>query len=84
MAKWETAIRKIKNNEMAKNLTFLRPYQQQGMENLYALHELGCHGLLADEMGLGKTLQTLALFLRTQRQTCLTWSYVQHPLFQYG
>ena len=62
LAKWETAIRKIKNNEMAKNLTFLRPYQQQGMENLYALHELGCHGLLADEMGLGKTLQTLALF----------------------
>ena len=40
---------------------FLRPYQKQGVAQIYALHQLGCHALLADEMGLGKTIQSLAL-----------------------
>jgi superfamily II DNA or RNA helicase len=39
----------------------LRPYQRRGVEWLYHLSEVECHGLLADEMGLGKTLQVLAL-----------------------
>ncbi len=39
----------------------LRPYQRRGVEWLYHLCDVGCHGLLADEMGLGKTLQVLAL-----------------------
>ncbi len=39
----------------------LRPYQRRGVEWLYHLCEVGCHGLLADEMGLGKTLQVIAL-----------------------
>ena len=39
----------------------LRPYQRRGVEWLYHLCQVGCHGLLADEMGLGKTLQVLSL-----------------------
>ncbi len=39
----------------------LRPYQRRGVEWLYHLCDVGCHGLLADEMGLGKTLQVIAL-----------------------
>jgi superfamily II DNA or RNA helicase len=39
----------------------LRPYQRRGVEWLYHLCSVGCHGLLADEMGLGKTLQVLSL-----------------------
>jgi SNF2 family DNA or RNA helicase len=39
----------------------LRPYQRRGVEWLYHLCDVGCHGLLADEMGLGKTLQVLSL-----------------------
>lgn len=38
----------------------LRPYQQDGLNWLWALYESGLNGLLADEMGLGKTVQVLA------------------------
>ena len=38
----------------------LRPYQQQGLDWLQALHGAGFGGVLADDMGLGKTVQTLA------------------------
>jgi len=40
---------------------WLRPYQKRGVEWLYHLCDVGCHGLLADEMGLGKTIQILSL-----------------------
>ncbi|MSU48034.1 MAG: DEAD/DEAH box helicase [Opitutus sp.] len=39
----------------------LRPYQRRGVEWMFHLCDVGCHGLLADEMGLGKTLQVLSL-----------------------
>jgi superfamily II DNA or RNA helicase len=39
----------------------LRPYQRRGVEWMFHLCEVDCHGLLADEMGLGKTLQVLSL-----------------------
>lgn len=38
----------------------LRPYQQQGLDWLQALHSAGFGGILADDMGLGKTVQALA------------------------
>jgi superfamily II DNA or RNA helicase len=38
----------------------LRPYQQQGVDWLQFLREVGLGGVLADDMGLGKTVQTLA------------------------
>ncbi|WP_081673696.1 DEAD/DEAH box helicase [Pseudomonas cremoricolorata] len=41
----------------------LRPYQQQGLNWLQVLRELGVGGVLGDDMGLGKTLQTLAHLL---------------------
>ena len=41
----------------------LRPYQQQGLNWLQALREIGTGGILGDDMGLGKTLQTLAHLL---------------------
>lgn len=34
----------------------LRPYQLDGLNWLYKLHEAGLNGILADEMGLGKTI----------------------------
>jgi superfamily II DNA or RNA helicase len=44
-----------------KNFTaLLRPYQQQGLDWLQALHGAGFGGVLADDMGLGKTVQALA------------------------
>lgn len=42
----------------------LRPYQQEGLNWLWFLHEFGFHGLLADDMGLGKTVQILAFLSR--------------------
>lgn len=43
-------------------------YQQEGVNWLFNLYQLGLGGLLADEMGLGKTVQLLAFFslLRTK------------------
>lgn len=38
----------------------LRPYQQEGLDWLQALHSAGFGGVLADDMGLGKTVQALA------------------------
>jgi superfamily II DNA or RNA helicase len=38
----------------------LRPYQQEGVNWLQALHSAGFGGVLADDMGLGKTVQALA------------------------
>jgi superfamily II DNA or RNA helicase len=38
----------------------LRPYQQQGLNWLQFLREVGLGGILADDMGLGKTVQALA------------------------
>lgn len=38
----------------------LRSYQQEGLNWMVFLHQLGLNGLLADEMGLGKTVQVLA------------------------
>lgn len=61
LADWETSIRKIETNGIAKKFSFLRQYQKQGVAHIHALHQLGCHALLADEMGLGKTIQSLAL-----------------------
>ncbi|HEY8079746.1 MAG TPA: SNF2-related protein [Labilithrix sp.] len=41
----------------------LRPYQEQGFQWLWFLHEIGSGGILADDMGLGKTVQAIALLL---------------------
>ncbi len=41
----------------------LRPYQQEGLNWLCFLGEIGVGGVLADDMGLGKTLQTLTYLL---------------------
>jgi SNF2 family DNA or RNA helicase len=43
--------------------TALRPYQLEGLQWLYFLHENRFGGCLADDMGLGKTIQALALLL---------------------
>lgn len=42
----------------------LRPYQQQGLDWMWELHQVGMGGILADDMGLGKTMQVLALLCR--------------------
>lgn len=41
----------------------LRPYQQQGVNWLHFLTQLGLGACLADDMGLGKTMQILGLLL---------------------
>ncbi len=41
----------------------LRPYQEQGFQWLWFLHDIASGGILADDMGLGKTVQTIALLL---------------------
>lgn len=61
LAHWKESIEKLDTNGVGKKFSFLRPYQKDGVTQLHALHQLGCHPLLADEMGLGKTMQTLAL-----------------------
>jgi SNF2 family DNA or RNA helicase len=63
---WRHSIEQLATNGVGKKFSFLRPYQQQGVAHLHALHSLGCHPLLADEMGLGKTMQTLALLSATK------------------
>ena len=51
----------LKPTRTPKNFTaLLRPYQQQGLDWLQALHGAGFGGVLADDMGLGKTVQALA------------------------
>ncbi|MDP4282060.1 MAG: DEAD/DEAH box helicase [Bacteroidota bacterium] len=44
----------------------LRPYQAEGLQWLWFLHEKGFGGCLADDMGLGKTIQVLSLMLHLQ------------------
>lgn len=39
----------------------LRPYQLDGLNWLFKLHEAGLNGILADEMGLGKTIQSISI-----------------------
>jgi superfamily II DNA or RNA helicase len=41
----------------------LRPYQEQGFQWLWFLHDIASGGILADDMGLGKTVQAIALLL---------------------
>jgi superfamily II DNA or RNA helicase len=50
----------------------LRPYQQQGLNWLQALREMGTGGILGDDMGLGKTLQALAHLLLEKQSGRLT------------
>lgn len=42
--------------------SLLRTYQQQGIQWLYDLKNMGLNGILADDMGLGKTLQVLVFY----------------------
>ena len=57
-------IDEIKGVKKPRNLkAVLRPYQEQGFQWLWFLHEIGSGGILADDMGLGKTVQTIALLL---------------------
>jgi len=57
-------IDEIKGAKKPRNLkATLRPYQEQGFQWLWFLHEIGSGGVLADDMGLGKTVQTLTLLL---------------------
>ena len=54
-------IDEIKGTKKPRNLKAqLRPYQEQGFQWLWFLHEIGSGGVLADDMGLGKTVQALA------------------------
>lgn len=48
----------------------LRPYQQQGLDWLHFMENLGLGACLADDMGLGKTIQILAFLsvLKKNRQ----------------
>ena len=50
----------------------LRPYQQQGLNWMQALREMGTGGILGDDMGLGKTLQALAHLLLEKQAGRLT------------
>ena len=50
----------------------LRGYQQQGLNWLQALREMGTGGILGDDMGLGKTLQALAHVLLEKEAGRLT------------
>src|SRR5262249_45625659 len=57
-------IDEIKVVKKPRNLKAqLRPYQEQGFQWLWFLHEIGSGGILADDMGLGKTVQAIALLL---------------------
>jgi superfamily II DNA or RNA helicase len=62
-------IDEIKGTRKPRNLKAqLRPYQEQGFQWLWFLHEIGSGGVLADDMGLGKTVQTLALLLAVKTE----------------
>jgi hypothetical protein len=57
-------VDEIKVVKKPRNLkATLRPYQEQGMQWLWFLHEIASGGILADDMGLGKTVQTIAMLL---------------------
>ena len=71
LADWESSIRKLETNGVAKKFSFLREYQKQGVAQIHALHQFGCHALLADEMGLGKTIQSLVLLAQKQKDNAL-------------
>ncbi len=62
-------IDEIKGTKKPRNLKAqLRPYQEQGFQWLWFLHEIGSGGVLADDMGLGKTVQALALLLAVKNE----------------
>jgi superfamily II DNA or RNA helicase len=62
-------IDEIRGARKPRNLKAqLRPYQEQGFNWLWFLHEIGSGGVLADDMGLGKTVQTLALLLAVKNE----------------
>jgi superfamily II DNA or RNA helicase len=48
----------------------LRPYQQEGVNWLWLLSQLGLGACLADDMGLGKTMQVIALLLILKQKKC--------------
>jgi superfamily II DNA or RNA helicase len=57
-------IEEIKGIKKPRTLkATLRPYQEQGLQWLWFLHEIGSGGILADDMGLGKTVQTIGMML---------------------
>ncbi len=57
-------VDEIKVVKKPRNLkATLRPYQEQGFQWLWFLHEIASGGILADDMGLGKTVQTIAMLL---------------------
>ena len=50
--------------------TTLRPYQQEGVNWLWLLSQLGLGACLADDMGLGKTMQVISLLLILKKKHC--------------
>lgn len=61
-------VRKIKA-QIPKDLKpILRKYQQDGVNWLKQLSELGFGGILADDMGLGKTLEVIAFVMSEKRE----------------
>ena len=48
----------------------LRPYQQDGVNWLWLLSQLGLGACLADDMGLGKTMQVISLLLILKKKRC--------------
>ncbi len=48
----------------------LRPYQQEGVNWLWLLSQLGLGACLADDMGLGKTMQVISLLLALKKRHC--------------
>jgi len=46
----------------------LRPYQQEGVNWLWLLSQLGLGACLADDMGLGKTMQVVSLLLALKKK----------------
>ena len=62
-------VEEIKVVKKPRNLkATLRPYQEQGFQWLWFLHEIASGGILADDMGLGKTVQTIAVLLAVKAQ----------------
>ena len=57
----------------------LRPYQQEGVNWLWLLSQLGLGACLADDMGLGKTMQVIALLLILKRNRCCKPSLLVLP-----